>query len=67
MDSEQRLSELLLRWEELRARGQAVSVEELCSDAPELREELSRRIRAREAGDPVPSEAGKEFVEIEAA
>ena len=43
------VSELLLRWEELRAVGRPVSAEELCGDRPELVEEVRRQIRALEA------------------
>jgi hypothetical protein len=43
------VSERLLRWEELRARGQHVSPEELCQDCPELLEEVRFRIEALEA------------------
>lgn len=39
-----RLSELLLRWEESRDEGRPISVEELCRDCPELFDELKRRI-----------------------
>jgi eukaryotic-like serine/threonine-protein kinase len=53
MTPQTRLSELLMHWEELRLQGKAVTAEELCSDSPELVEELRRRIRAREAADPM--------------
>ena len=43
------LLDLLMRWEELRNRGQAVSVEDLCRDRPQLRDELAKRIKALEA------------------
>jgi serine/threonine-protein kinase len=39
-----RLTELLLRWEELHEQGQSVTPLELCSTCPELAEELGRRI-----------------------
>jgi serine/threonine-protein kinase len=48
------VSELLLRWEELRAAGQPVSAEELCRDRPELLEEVRRHLRALEAVYRVP-------------
>ena len=35
-DAEERLMELLLRWDELRTQGQDPSVEELCTGCPEL-------------------------------
>jgi serine/threonine-protein kinase len=48
------VSELLLHWEELRARGQPISAEELCRDRPELVDEVRRHIRALEAVYRVP-------------
>jgi serine/threonine-protein kinase len=42
-----------MQWEELRLQGQTVAVAELCSDSPELLDELQRRIRALEAMDSV--------------
>src|SRR6266566_7798455 len=53
MSVEPRLTELLMQWEELRLQGQTVAVEELCSDSPELLDELQRRIRALQAMDSV--------------
>jgi eukaryotic-like serine/threonine-protein kinase len=44
--SVERLDDLLLRWEELCEAGQTVSAEELCTDCPELLDELRRRIQA---------------------
>jgi tRNA A-37 threonylcarbamoyl transferase component Bud32 len=46
MPSDQQVSELLLRWEELRAQGQRVAAEELCRDCPELLPEIKRRLEA---------------------
>jgi WD40 repeat protein len=43
------VSELLLRWEEARGRGQALTAEELCRSCPEHREEVRRRLAALEA------------------
>jgi serine/threonine-protein kinase len=57
MTVDPRLSDLLVRWEELREQGQPAAVEELCRDFPELAEELRRRVRALEALDPVLREA----------
>lgn len=45
MAPDPRLTELLLRWEELHAQGHQVSPESLCADCPELLSELKRRIR----------------------
>lgn len=46
MTTDERLEDLLLRWEELADAGQGVSAEELCRDCPELTDELRRRIDA---------------------
>jgi serine/threonine-protein kinase len=53
-DSEQ-IDEFLLRWDELREQGTPPSVEALCRDCPELREEVSRRIAVLEAMYRVPN------------
>jgi WD40 repeat protein/tRNA A-37 threonylcarbamoyl transferase component Bud32 len=45
MAIDDRLVDLLLRWEELREQGQPVSAEELCHDCPEYLDEVRRRIR----------------------
>jgi eukaryotic-like serine/threonine-protein kinase len=58
MSSPVTVGDLLLRWEELRAEGRAVSAEELCPDRPDLLEELRRQIRALEAVYRVPRGAG---------
>ena len=68
---EERLLDLLLRWEELRNRGQEIPVENLARECPHLQAELRRRIKALtatewlekplededppEVADPVPS------------
>jgi hypothetical protein len=49
MASNAQIEELLLRWEQFQAQGQMLSVEELCRDCPEYRDELARRIRAVQA------------------
>ncbi len=46
MDADDRIDELLDRWEELKAAGTQVTPEELCRDCPELLEEVRRNIRA---------------------
>jgi serine/threonine protein kinase len=46
---EELLLDLLLRWEELKHRGQELSVEELCRERPDLKSELEKRIKALEA------------------
>jgi serine/threonine-protein kinase len=53
MSSDARVRDLLLRWEELRERGQPAEVDDLCRDSPELAEELRRQIRALKALDPL--------------
>ncbi|HZU34528.1 MAG TPA: serine/threonine-protein kinase, partial [Gemmataceae bacterium] len=49
MSTVTRVSELLLRWQDERDRGQPISVEVLCNDCPDLADEVRRRIRAIEA------------------
>jgi hypothetical protein len=44
MDTDPRVSELLLRWQELRQQGQILTAAELCADCPELAKELERRL-----------------------
>ncbi|MCH7725956.1 MAG: serine/threonine protein kinase, partial [Planctomycetes bacterium] len=44
MSNETQLDELLYRWEELAEQGQPVTPQTLCSDCPELVDELSRRV-----------------------
>jgi WD40 repeat protein/predicted Ser/Thr protein kinase len=46
MSVDERLAELLLRWEELQEQRQPITPEELCRDCPELLDELRRRIEA---------------------
>jgi hypothetical protein len=46
---ENRLLELVLRWEELRQAGQSLSAAELCADCPELQPALQERLQALEA------------------
>src|SRR5690348_4328871 len=55
MSADGPVSDLLLRWEELREEGQTVSAEELCRDCPELADEVRRRIEALEAVYRVPN------------
>jgi WD40 repeat protein/serine/threonine protein kinase len=49
MEQNTAIEDLLLRWEELRAQGQLLSVAELCRDCPEYEEEVARRIQALRA------------------
>ncbi len=64
MSDQDRLEELLNRWEELREQGQVVSDEELCRDCPELLAEFRRRVAELEQIDGFLTrglqEAGKE-------
>jgi serine/threonine-protein kinase len=53
MSGDPRLSDLLLRWEELRDQGRPATVEDLCRDCPELVETLRRKVQALEAMDSV--------------
>jgi mono/diheme cytochrome c family protein/predicted Ser/Thr protein kinase len=41
-----RIDDLMLRWEAARQQGQQLTPHELCADAPQLLDELRRRIRA---------------------
>ena len=45
---EELLLDLILRWEELRAKGREVAVEDLCREWPSLEGELRRRLEALE-------------------
>jgi serine/threonine protein kinase len=45
----ERISELLLRWQERRDQGEQPAIEELCAGHPELIEDLRQRIQALEA------------------
>jgi serine/threonine-protein kinase len=45
------VSELLLRWQGGRQRGEAISAEELCAGCPELLDEVRRRIAALQSMD----------------
>lgn len=54
-----RLTDLLLRWEDLRDEGKDISPEELCTDCPELMAELKNKIQALKQMDPVLETKGK--------
>jgi len=49
MSTSTRLSDLLLRWQELRRQGQTLAAEELCADCPELAGDLRRQIQVLES------------------
>jgi len=49
MPVDPRLQELIDRWEDLQEQGQEVSAQELCSEHPELLDELKRQIKALKA------------------
>lgn len=53
MGTNAKLDDLLLRWEERRRQGQAISAEELCRDCPELLAELNWHIQALQFMDSV--------------
>jgi serine/threonine protein kinase len=53
MPTEDRLGELLLRWDDLRRQGRDLPADELCTDCPELAGELRRRIEVVRGLDPV--------------
>jgi hypothetical protein len=72
METEPQVTELLLRWQELRQQGQLVTAAELCACCPELAAELQRRMESvdhweqflgtddeAEAPDPTPASFGK--------
>src|SRR5688572_9311648 len=46
--TDDRLMELLLRWDELRLQGRPPTADDLCPDDPDLRARLRERIRQRE-------------------
>ena len=48
-DDDELLLDLLMRWDELRRRGQLVSAAELCRTRPDLCEQLTKRIAALQA------------------
>ncbi len=51
--AEDRLVDLLVRWDELRRHGRDATADELCADSPELVGELRGRIQALRGIDPV--------------
>ena len=51
MVGNERIRELVDRWEELRHLGVAATVEELCVDSPELADEMREWVRALKATD----------------
>ena len=46
MADQSTVNELLLRWQELRDQGRAVSPEELCAGRPDLLDDLRRQVEA---------------------
>ena len=59
-ESDDRLMDLLLVWEEMRAAGQDPSAELLCKDCPDLAEKLAEQIRVLRALEP-PDDRGAEL------
>jgi serine/threonine-protein kinase len=51
MSREEKVEELLARWDELREQGQEVSAEELAADSPELLDDLKGQIQRLKAMD----------------
>lgn len=49
MTDDEKLADLLLRWEEAFEQGQEISAEQLCPDCPDLVDKLARRIEALKA------------------
>lgn len=46
MSVEERIEDLILRWQQLQNQGRSVTPEQLCRDCPELLDELRRRIQS---------------------
>jgi tetratricopeptide (TPR) repeat protein/tRNA A-37 threonylcarbamoyl transferase component Bud32 len=53
MSFDERILDLLERWEEHRKLGQPIALADLCADCPELLEEVRQRIAALQALDPL--------------
>src|SRR5262249_51321344 len=51
MSSQEKVEQLLARWDELREQGQEVSAEQLASESPELLDELKGQIQKLKAMD----------------
>jgi serine/threonine-protein kinase len=52
-ETETQIGDLLIRWEEMRERGETLSIEELCAEHPSLSDELRRRVEALREMDPL--------------
>jgi WD40 repeat protein/tRNA A-37 threonylcarbamoyl transferase component Bud32 len=65
MSVDDRLEELLLRWEELHEQGRPVTPEKLCADCPELLDELRRRIQILQALNPVLDPEARRLTAVE--
>jgi serine/threonine protein kinase len=55
MTSAEQISELLLRWDDLREQGRCISAEELCQECPDLVVDVRRQIQALEAMYQIPN------------
>jgi hypothetical protein len=53
MTPDERIVDVLLHWEELRAQGRPVTLTDLCRDCPELRDEVERRLQGLHALQPL--------------
>src|SRR5262245_5400053 len=67
MSDVEHISELLLRWDDLREQGRDVTAEALCRDCPQLTGEGRRRIEALEAVYRVPNAAGSQTRSVSGA
>src|SRR5438309_2756970 len=45
MAASTRIVDLIVRWQDLRAQGQAITPDELCAESPELLDEFQRRLQ----------------------
>jgi serine/threonine protein kinase len=57
MDTDERLGELVARWEEARRRGEDIPTEDFCKDCPELIRPFARRIAASHLVELLPPRA----------
>jgi serine/threonine protein kinase len=58
---DERIEQLVTQWDDLRARGEATSLEDLCSETPELLEPLRHALSSREERFTEAWEAVREF------
>jgi serine/threonine protein kinase len=58
---DERIEQLVIQWDDLRARGERTSLDVLCSETPELLEPLRRALASREARFTEASDTVREF------